>query len=766
MGRGEGFSSILRAGVGAQAWRQSRGLCSVNVVRHGIGLLALLGASLALNCQASQPVSEPAPVSTPNIASSSQDAQSVAPAASTGVRVDLDVDTDRDGRVTDGEDEAGEDLWTRERGALFMVNFDDDDLDGAIDGIDFNSAGEPVKEDLVINGPLDAQDVTPLVIRLGASSSPESLRVLLSTPSLDQVKGVHLFAGIDPGRERLWGGPLETVREIDVTPWVSFGSATTFGIEGLFFRYTQPGAYGVYAEGYGGLLDLRLTVVNAQGEEVGNDAVRLKVAPLLLLPSTQPAEELWMLSYDRPDDPATLFEDESAYNGVFENALEASGLLRVYSEGGDRWSQDHVEFGYTHAPGRPKTRVALIMPRKSRVTWPRDHLLGRDSALLQFRDTVKLDAGSGVGDFGGNVDVLPPTGAWPTGRIVVGDSISPRLLHFLQDQEVQVPITLDVSWLASEHIDDLVGFLPTSGDEWSVITADPSLALGLLDELPGEAVLFTSGVVSAGRLLPGPDGASVTLEPSRVHAADRTPDGTRYLRVYAGTGTGQVARVLPMGDGRMRINRVWQMPKAFHYLPGHPNSGDQCVWECTDRPRVPTGDTWFVEPDASSRYVMVEDTLFWRDEQNHPVPALVTVKELRDDLSLRRLNSRAAERIEAAKGVIEDAAEGPVRFIPVPVVFMGLFSTESLVEGNAAPLTPNLANFQSVGDNIYFPAHAGPRRVGEDADAFSKEATTRIPGDQEVFVDVWDYHRLLGAVHCGTNVRRAAFAFDWWLHQP
>ena len=341
----------------------------------------------------------------------------------------------------------------------------------------------------------------------------------------------------------MWGGPLETASEIDVTPWVGFGSATTFGVEGLFFRYTQPDAYGVYEEGYDGLLDLRLAVVNEQGEELGHDTVRLKVAPLLLLPSTQPAEELWMLSYDRPDDPATALEDESAYNGVFEGTLEDSGLLRVYSGGGDRWSQDHVEFGYTHAPGRPRTLVTLIMPRKSRVAWPREHLLGRDRALMQFRDTVKLDPGSGVGDFGGNVDVLPPTDAWPVGRIVVGDSVSEKLLRFLQDQEVQAPTTLEVGWLASEHIDDLVGFLPT-GDEWSVIAADPALALRILDELPSEAVLFTSGEVSTGRLVPGADGTSVTLERSRGQAADGVSTGARYLRVYAGTGKGQVAQVV------------------------------------------------------------------------------------------------------------------------------------------------------------------------------------------------------------------------------
>ena len=681
-------------------------------------------------------------------------------------RVDLDVDTDRDGQVTDVEDEAGEELWTQERGAFFMVNFDDDDGDGAIDGIDFNSAGEPVGEDPVINGPLDTQDVTPLVIRLGnVDRSPESLRVLLSTPVLGHVRAIHLFASVEAGRASLWGGPLETATAVDVTSWVSFGSDTTLGIEGLFFRYTQPNAYGLYTEGYEGILDLELRVMNAVGEELGRDAVRLKVAPLVLLPSTQPAEELWMLSYNRPDDPATAHEDESAYSGVFERALQDSGILRVYTEGGDRWTQDHVEFGYTHAPGRPRTRVALIMPRRSRISWPREHLLGPDSGIMQFRDTAKLDAGSGVGDFGGNVDVMPPTSTWPLGRVVVGNSISPKLFRFLQDQEVQAPMTLDVSWLASEHVDDLVGFLP-AGSEWFAVTADPSLALELLDELPDEAVLFASSVIGAGRLLPGADDTSVTLEASWGRASDEPEAQPRYLRIYTGTGKGQVAHVLLLANGDARISRVWQTPETFHYLPGHPNGGDQCVWECTQVAQVPTGETWFIEPDASSRYVLVEETLFWRDERNHPVPALVTVGEMRNDPNLRPLNRRAAERIEAVKSVIEKAAGSPVRFIPVPVVFMGIFSTENLVDGNTVTLTPNLANFQSAGGRVYFPAHAGPLYPSDQRDAFIEETRSRIPGDLEVFVDVWDYHRLLGAVHCGTNVRRAAFSFDWWLRQP
>ena len=32
--------------------------------------------------------------------------------------------------------------------------------------------------------------------------------------------------------------------------------------------------------------------------------------------------------------------------------------------------------------------------------------------------------------------------------------------------------------------------------------------------------------------------------------------------------------------------------------------------------------------------------------------------------------------------------------------------------------------------------------------------------------DISAYHRFLGEVHCGTNVRRKPFAFKWWHMEP
>ncbi len=60
--------------------------------------------------------------------------------------VELNTDTNRDGVITESDDEA-EDTWTVKRGAFFCVNQSDDNGDGIADAISFNpNTGEPVNE--------------------------------------------------------------------------------------------------------------------------------------------------------------------------------------------------------------------------------------------------------------------------------------------------------------------------------------------------------------------------------------------------------------------------------------------------------------------------------------------------------------------------------------------------------------------------------------------------------------------------------------------
>lgn len=67
---------------------------------------SLLAAVALASCHMSMTVEEP----------------TLAPLDPSAVRIDLDVDTDRDGVVDNDLDEAGEDAWTPGRGAIFMVN--------------------------------------------------------------------------------------------------------------------------------------------------------------------------------------------------------------------------------------------------------------------------------------------------------------------------------------------------------------------------------------------------------------------------------------------------------------------------------------------------------------------------------------------------------------------------------------------------------------------------------------------------------------------
>ena len=309
------------------------------LLRPRVLLLTLAAVTLA-SCHMSQMIDEPP----------------LAPLDPSAVRVDLDVDTDRDGVVDDHLDEAGEDAWTPSRGAMFMVNLDNDDAsrDGRPDAIDFDVRGAPVAEDFTIDGPRDALDLAELVVRIEGAGPEHVESAVLSVPSLDHVKGVHLFDAIEAGRTSFWGGPGERSTSVDLEGRLSGGAHTTLGIEGLFFRYTEPMAYGgTFEDGYSGELELELTVTGVGGVLLGSDRVLLRVAPLVLLPNTQDAVEMWGRDSSLAD---------------FRPFIHDTVALHSYHTGGDQWTQDHVEIGYTHAPGRPRTHVVLRLPRARLTT--------------------------------------------------------------------------------------------------------------------------------------------------------------------------------------------------------------------------------------------------------------------------------------------------------------------------------------------------------------------------------------------------------------
>ncbi len=684
----------------------------------------------------------------------------LAPLDPSAVRVDLDVDTDRDGVVDDVLDEPGEDTWAPGRGAMFMVNLDKDEggRDGRPDAIDFDVNGAPVSENFVIDGPRDALDLTELVVRIEGVDPGHIESIVLRAPSLDHVKGVHIFDAIEPGRRSIWGGPGERSASADLAGRLAAGEETTLGVEGLFFRYTEPMAYGgTFEHGYSGELELELTVTGLGGVVLGSDRVLLRVAPFVVLPNTQEAVEMWGRDSSLAD---------------FRPFIQDTVALHTYHTGGDQWTQDHVEIGFTQAPGRPKTHVVLQLPRARLTTdgteddtpeWPREHLLGPDVGLFRFWN-FHIDDGPSAGDFGGNIELMPPTSRWPLGRILVGDTISPKLLRFLDDQGLQSPFQIGVEWLRVGHVDEVLAFVPGSGG-WTLVVADPAQARALLDPLAPDAVFFARGRAASGQELTASAGGSDAELVDSRGTDFRQPewDSMKYVRIYEGTGAGQVARIASRGNGSLAVDMVWQTPTraANMGFRGFRESAAGSVSGLIDGISAPPRSTWAKVPDDTSRYVLVEDTLFWLDAVGREVPAVISVHEVRGDSLMWELNEEAASRLDEIVSRVSQASGEDVNVVRVPDFFMGSFAPDTREIEDAFAFAPALANLQVAGGSIFFAEGHGPRD-STGGDILQGGFAALMPGPVHA-IDGWDrYHRWTGNVHCFTYVKRAPYEFDWW----
>ena len=684
----------------------------------------------------------------------------LAPLDPSAVRVDLDVDTDRDGVVDDSLDEAGEDAWTSERGAMFMVNLDNDDgsRDGRPDAIDFDVRGAPVNEDFTIDGSRDALDMTELVVRIEGVEPGHVESAVLRVPSLDHVKGVHLFDAIEPGRKSFWGGPGERSVSADLEGRLAKTGETTLGVEGLFFRYTEPMAYGgTFEQGYLGELDLELTVTGVGGVPLGSDRVLLRVAPFVVLPNTQDAVEMWGRDSSLAD---------------FRPFIQDTVALNTYHTGGDQWTQDHVEIGFTHAPGRPKTHMVLQLPRARLTTdgteddtpeWPRERLLGPDVGLFRFWN-FHIDDGPSAGDLGGNIELMPPTARWPLGRVLVGDTISPKLLRFLDDQGLQAPFQIGVEWLRVGHVDEVLAFVPGT-DGWTLVVADPAQARALLEPLAPDAVFFARGDTASGLDLKASAGGTGTELLDSAGTDYRRPewDSMEYVRIYDGTGAGQVARIASRGKGVLTVDKVWQTPTraADMGFRGFRESAADSVSGLIDGINAPPQSRWFEVPDETSRYVLAEDTLFWLDAVGREAPALISVHEVRSDSLMWALNEEAASRLDEIVSRVSQAAGEEVNVVRVPDFFMGSFVPDTGEIEDAFAFAPALANLQVAGGRIFFGQGYGPRDAS-GGDVLQAGFAELMPGPVHA-IDGWDhYHRWTGNVHCFTYVKRAPYEFDWW----
>ncbi|MCB9778484.1 MAG: hypothetical protein H6742_07975 [Alphaproteobacteria bacterium] len=214
--------------------------------------------------------------------------------------------------------------------------------------------------------------------------------------------------------------------------------------------------------------------------------VAITGTPLLLNHHLQPSTEVLAVAVDfwGLDNSAMIDGYTDALGPAF---TPVSGIRYL-----DIWLQDEIEFATATTPD---TRLDVV------IDSIRDGQYGPGEGLDPVAEDLYLGPGWSVGvwgsglgnaqDYFGNLEVSPPVTVdgvdYPFGRIYYGRSgrSAPHrdLLDFLDEQAVQAPFELDVSFLCVGHVDEFLTFVPDPGSErgFKLLYTDTATAWAVID---------------------------------------------------------------------------------------------------------------------------------------------------------------------------------------------------------------------------------------------------------------------------------------------
>lgn len=250
-----------------------------------------------------------------------------------------------------------------------------------------------------------------------------------------------------------------------------------------------------------------------------------------------------------------------------------------------------------------------------------------------------------------------------------------------------------------------------------------------------------------------------------------------YIRIYSGTGAGQVAEIEELGKGFVKVNQVWETTSN---TIGDGTSDSLYERMSLNYPHVGVlhDYSWFISPEDHIKYVVVANTKMWRGLVNHATfgweerefPALWSVKEILEDQALEQTSQEVMNTVSGYKNDIINAMgkDGnnndylePGDFLKLPVLHFGIWDGSNIAD--ALAFFPNMVNCQPVSyDHIVMARQFGPQN--EDGDDVLQAAAESIVGANVIrFANDWNlYHRLAGNVHCGTAAKRVLPAENWW----
>ncbi|XP_076598521.1 protein-arginine deiminase type-2 isoform X2 [Chaetodon auriga] len=140
----------------------------------------------------------------------------------------------------------------------------------------------------------------------------------------------------------------------------------------------------------------------------------------------------------------------------------------------------------------------------------------------------------------------------------------------------------------------------------------------------------------------------------------------------------------------------------------------------------------------------------------------VTVDEILNDDSLQAENNYVQSCIDWNRDVLKrELGLEEEDIIDLPILFkLGLEDSDKY---RAAAYYPDMVNMIVLGKNLGIPKPFGPKVNGLCALEAEVRSLMEGLGLSCTFIDDFaSYHKLLGEVHCGSNVRREPFDFRWW----
>ena len=709
---------------------------------------------------------------------------STAGAAPGAFELDLDADTDHTGEIEHSAAEDEREDRDGEEGVIVLPNWDDDDPPGAPghgvpDCLVENRfarvafANRKERYDNRINSDADKfEDLQPLTLEK-VPSLPRGVKIVLRV-SASGAENVRIF----DERDRPVIAPREAaafIREKRGRPHNEHEVKNLKGRAGTYLEYRIEGI------APGARLTVELLATKA-GQVVARDAVRVRVAPFLMISSDNPVKQAVTADFRGvPPElqlgvlPGLLLEEDAVRQAISGLAVTTS------APPSDTFWQDGFQAGYAVAPGPGRVRVMNLIARLPREAhnfidrnperpapdavrrdvsdehwlWP-----NRDSSLMSAANgghAALLGAGTGVfevsdrpavsaADHGGNVEVswpLPELG-FPLGRAVLGAEMSPAVRGFFLKQGVQgPPLDLKLDWVLTRHADEVVAFLP----ERRMAVPSPRLGERLLRDHfakhPDSATpVFLKGSKIAGGAITAAEtvGDHLILYDEKTDLAAAQPG--MYIHFYEGKARYQTYDILTTAPGAVSVQRS--------------ATGLFSFWR-NDPPE---------DPEPGSRYIIVEKPL--HDSSSRVL--LITLSELfdRDEVASdgrRRADNGKVQDFWRQNAAVESILQEtilprlqeltPARIVELPVLFHERVAVN--LENGSAAFTPNLVNGHLFGNTFLMPKpFVLPGVAGETGRGLFEDAASRALAEAGVtaaYVDNYFlFHNRLGEVHCAANV--------------